>query len=939
MTRFWFVVMAVFAYTMVYANDVPSRQSNHSDRDGRPETLIYSENFENGAVGWIHVDGNIPLVNWHIYNAGGTQGSTWWMGNPDLANGANIGGYYNHQYLVLDTPAMPVTVATSNLSFRLKYHTEAPSTSDNYDGWDACNVRISTDNGVSWTVICGLPAYNVTSDYAFGSVFGEGEGVPAWGGSSDGWVDAAFSLTSYVGQSVKIRFAFASDDLICTLEQPELLGMLVDDISLGVYLNTGVEDGLMTVSSLVATGGDLWHLAVVNDAPSPSHAYVCSNADDTYNTNMLDYLYSPPVTLPSGGEIRVDFMFKGSFADLNNIDHFGWEVTPDNGAHWYCMSNPYGVGYPNYYFINPPENWISMVQYNAGAVSGYISSYAGMTVRFRWSFQTNADEPSGWGFAIDDFVVYHLYNLAHPTHLTADANGTSVILNWQAPGGGGEPGWLHYDDGENFDCMGITSGGIWDVANKYDVNGLHGIAAYVGMTINQIRFYANSSTAVPGVTYALRIYNGLTPVVVYSQAIHNVTEAAWNTVTLSTPYTIPAGIPIWIGLRFTQPAAAVYPIGIDNGPATVRYSDLYRTGGDSGVWTSLTVISNGAVNSNWNLQAYLTDTSGRPAVLGNHNATRERDVSTYHVYRDDVLLVDVQPQLLSYTDQNVNTGLHTYKITALYDAQESVPGNPAQVFMLPDDYSSVGYHDNSAEQYTSQGMGTMAAVKFQRGFGTNLKCIKVYVIAIETAAVIIRIYDDNGTGGQPGTTPLGQIELAADELIYGWNYILLPDDMELNFDDGNFYVAICLDDQAAGFGIDTSSTGHSFVCSSTGTWSQLMAGELMLSCIVRNYMHSEDTELPPFQLSAVNCPNPFSHSTTIKYSTPQDGSVNMSIYNLKGQLVCTITDMQLKAGNHTTVWNGTDAGDKLVAEGIYFCRLQNKDRCITRKMLLLNSSK
>jgi hypothetical protein len=76
---------------------------NVANGSNRYEIIAWQETFEDGAEGWTHYDGNLPPNNWHIYNYGGTQGTVWWMGDPALAQGTNIGGYYSHQYLVLDT--------------------------------------------------------------------------------------------------------------------------------------------------------------------------------------------------------------------------------------------------------------------------------------------------------------------------------------------------------------------------------------------------------------------------------------------------------------------------------------------------------------------------------------------------------------------------------------------------------------------------------------------------------------------------------------------------------------------------------------------------------------------------------------------------------------------------------------------------------------------
>ena len=59
--------------------------------------------------------------------------------------------------------------------------------------------------------------------------------------------NCTFNLSSYVGQSVKIRFALLRP---CILYKRSscMYGMMVDDISFGGYTNNGVNDGQMTWS-------------------------------------------------------------------------------------------------------------------------------------------------------------------------------------------------------------------------------------------------------------------------------------------------------------------------------------------------------------------------------------------------------------------------------------------------------------------------------------------------------------------------------------------------------------------------------------------------------------------------------------------------------------------------------------------------------------------
>lgn len=53
-----------------------------------------------------------------------------------------------------------------------------------------------------------------------------------------------------------------------------------------------------------------------------------------------------------------------------------------------------------------------------------------------------------------------------------------------------------------------------------------------------------------------------------------------------------------------------------------------------------------------------------------------------------------------------------------------------------------------------------------------------------------------------------------------------------------------------------------------------------------------------------NYPNPFNPETTISYELFTDGNVELSIYNVAGQLVNTLVSANIEAGLYKTVWNG-----------------------------------
>jgi flagellar hook assembly protein FlgD len=84
-----------------------------------------------------------------------------------------------------------------------------------------------------------------------------------------------------------------------------------------------------------------------------------------------------------------------------------------------------------------------------------------------------------------------------------------------------------------------------------------------------------------------------------------------------------------------------------------------------------------------------------------------------------------------------------------------------------------------------------------------------------------------------------------------------------------------------------------------------------------------------------NYPNPFNPSTTITFEIPARSHVNLSIYDIQGRPVRTVTDRVMPEGPQEVVWDGRDELGKGVSSGVYFCRLTALDRTLTRKMVLI----
>jgi YVTN family beta-propeller protein len=82
-------------------------------------------------------------------------------------------------------------------------------------------------------------------------------------------------------------------------------------------------------------------------------------------------------------------------------------------------------------------------------------------------------------------------------------------------------------------------------------------------------------------------------------------------------------------------------------------------------------------------------------------------------------------------------------------------------------------------------------------------------------------------------------------------------------------------------------------------------------------------------------PNPLTSETTIRYSVPVSGEVNVSIYDVRGRLVATLEDGQRVAGAHEIVWRGVSDSGREVASGVYFVRASVGRETHTGKLLFV----
>ncbi len=191
-----------------------------------------------------------------------------------------------------------------------------------------------------------------------------------------------------------------------------------------------------------------------------------------------------------------------------------------------------------------------------------------------------------------------LQEVTYPiSELTAEVlDNDEVLLNWDTPQTSGlNNTWLYKDDGVNSDGVGLSNGGVFEVACKYEVNELND---YLGLFINTMRLYIQSSA----VSVTIKIYSGENgDLLLHEQSVPTYNIDAWNEVQLDTSIPITGDSPIWLGYE-VEHTSEYRPVGCDEGP--------HQSGGDmiktTDVWEELHIIAP-TLDCNWNLQAYVSE--------------------------------------------------------------------------------------------------------------------------------------------------------------------------------------------------------------------------------------------------------------------------------------------------------------------------------------------
>jgi hypothetical protein len=354
---------------------------------------------------------DLEALAWHASaNAPESNGSSYWCADESIGPD---GGYLDEWMQYLDTPAITVgdnATVSAKLRWRLEDPAGAVVAGSCTDGWDAANVRVSSDGGTTWELLTD-PNLPYDFDCGYGWIYNDSEYdtggslnqvAAGWGGQSAGreFVDFSADLSAYAGQEVIVRFAFGSDPAYNTFDQTDMTGFQVDNI-------------------------------VIEDA---NGALYSDDADVSVDNNTM---------VPSGE------VWEAQFYDYLNCT----DARPGACGSW---------------------EWYEPGLAFNGNVLHDISHLAGKDVIIKFSTRYDGDDDGGvgTGFFMDDFIVYKESsgNFPPPANLSAEAGDEEAMLMWQDMN---LSGTFDYDFTNNTPLGGITMNGESTsyAGEKYDIAG------------------------------------------------------------------------------------------------------------------------------------------------------------------------------------------------------------------------------------------------------------------------------------------------------------------------------------------------------------------------------------------------------------------------------------------------------------------------------------
>ncbi|RKZ15109.1 hypothetical protein DRQ53_09910, partial [bacterium] len=207
-------------------------------------TVIYSDDMESGAPGWIHTPTSGSVDQWALVTTRSASGSNSW--NVSQHSGSGSDALLSP---TIDLPALPEL----RLAFEHWYNFDDCGGDTSFEP-DGGIVEVSTDDGISWTQIFPLAGYPYVLDDICGNPLAGLDAYSHDGGVGAAFIPAVFDLSEFGGNTVVLRFHAGWDCGNCDSNE----GWYVDDVTVFAdvppWLGVDLVSGTLTAGESTEVG-------------------------------------------------------------------------------------------------------------------------------------------------------------------------------------------------------------------------------------------------------------------------------------------------------------------------------------------------------------------------------------------------------------------------------------------------------------------------------------------------------------------------------------------------------------------------------------------------------------------------------------------------------------------------------------------------------------
>ncbi|CAN5477760.1 hypothetical protein BH11BAC2_BH11BAC2_06090 [soil metagenome] len=249
-----------------------------------------------GNYATIFNDPGTTITNWTAVGGWGIS-SNYFVSPPSSITDSPFGNYPNNSNKIITlTSNLNLTNALqAQLSFNARWMIE--------DTYDFCILEISTNNGSTWTSLCGNYTKLTTNANAYLQ--------PVYDGFQNSWVFESINLDDYCGQSIKLRFRMFADGF------GNFDGFYFDDLNIAVVTPTGLQQ--------------------INPLEENNSIYPNPASDKIVFTTSTDNVFKTLLIYAHTGQLKDKIEFTSELKQVDVESYadglYTYQITDDKGNH------------------------------------------------------------------------------------------------------------------------------------------------------------------------------------------------------------------------------------------------------------------------------------------------------------------------------------------------------------------------------------------------------------------------------------------------------------------------------------------------------------------------------------------------------------------------------------------------------------------------------